>query len=163
MELEEIAQGLEGFQPFPGRGQILRLPRNVRVLDDSYNANPDSLGATLTAFAEMKGKNRGLVVLGDMLELGPGSARIHEEAGRQLGAMKLGLLVFLGEQAKFCALGAQAAGAREPQIHLAQTHEQVLRALGRVIEGGDWILIKGSRRMRMERIVEGLKKQLGGI
>jgi UDP-N-acetylmuramoyl-tripeptide--D-alanyl-D-alanine ligase len=163
MDLEEIAQGLEGFHPFPGRGQILQLRRNVRVLDDSYNANPDSLGATLTAFAEMKGKNRGLVVLGDMLELGPGSPQIHEEAGRRLGAMKLGPLFFLGEQAKFCAQGVKAAGAGEPQIHLAQDPEQVLRALGKVIQEGDWILIKGSRRMRMERIVEGLKKQLGGI
>ncbi|MGE5253015.1 MAG: UDP-N-acetylmuramoyl-tripeptide--D-alanyl-D-alanine ligase, partial [Planctomycetaceae bacterium] len=71
---EEIGAGLEKFQPYSGRGKIHRLGRNLHLLDDTYNANPDSLEATLLAFGEMKAASRGLVVLGDMLELGPGTA-----------------------------------------------------------------------------------------
>jgi UDP-N-acetylmuramoyl-tripeptide--D-alanyl-D-alanine ligase len=159
--LEGIVAGLEGFQPFPGRGQIIRLRRNVHILDDSYNSNPDSLQATLSAFAEMKGKNRGLLVLGDMLELGPSSAAVHEEAGKRIGEMRVGHLFLVGEQAKHLAGGAKAAGMREQSVHVARNHEEVLEGLRKVVEEGDWILVKGSRRMHMERVIEGLTNCLG--
>jgi UDP-N-acetylmuramoyl-tripeptide--D-alanyl-D-alanine ligase len=158
---EEIVAGLEDYQPFPGRGKVIRLGRNVRILDDSYNSNPDSLKATLSAFAEMKGKNRGLVVLGDMLELGPGSAEAHEKAGELAGEMKFGHLFFFGEQARHLAEGAKAAGMSAEKVDVARNHGEVLEGLERVIQEGDWILVKGSRKMQMEGIIAGLENYLG--
>jgi UDP-N-acetylmuramoyl-tripeptide--D-alanyl-D-alanine ligase len=161
MDLEEIVTGLEGFQPFPGRGQVIRLRRNVRILDDSYNSNPDSLQAVLSAFAEMKGKNRGHLVLGDMLELGAGTAAAHKESGKRIGEMRCGHLFLLGEQAKHLAEGAKAAGMKGQEVHVARNPEEILESLQEVVKEGDWILVKGSRRMRMERIIEGLADCLG--
>jgi len=161
MDLKAVAGGLEGFQPFPGRGKIVYLGRSLRILDDSYNSNPDSLAATLSAFVEMKGKSRGLLVLGDMLELGPSSSEAHEKAGKWIGGMNFGHLFFLGENAPHLARGAKSAGMARPRVHVAQNHEELLEGLEKVIEEGDWILVKGSRRMQMERIIRGLEDRLG--
>jgi len=161
VDLEGIAGGLEGFQPFPGRGKILYLPRNLRILDDSYNSNPDSLAATLSAFVEMKGKSRGLLVLGDMLELGLSSSAAHENAGKRIGGMNFGHLFFLGKEASHLAAGAKSAGMARQKVHVAQNHEEVLQGLEKVVQEGDWILVKGSRRMQMERIIQGLEDRLG--
>jgi UDP-N-acetylmuramoyl-tripeptide--D-alanyl-D-alanine ligase len=161
LDLEEIGAGLEGFQPFPGRGKVIRLRRKVCILDDSYNSNPDSLQATLSAFAQTKGENRGLLVLGDMLELGPGSAAAHEKAGERIGKMRVEHLFLLGDQAQHLAKGAKAAGIAEQKVFLARDRREVLEGLRKVIEPGDWVLVKGSRRMQMEWIIEGLADFLG--
>jgi UDP-N-acetylmuramoyl-tripeptide--D-alanyl-D-alanine ligase len=161
VDVERMVAGLEKFQAFPGRGKVIVLRRNVRLLDDSYNANPDSLKATLSAFAEMKGKNRGLLVLGDMLELGPDSEEAHKKAGERIGEMKRAHLFLLGEQAGHLAEGAKAAGMEEKNVRVVRNHQEVLEGLGKIVEEGDWILVKGSRRMHMERIIEGLVESLG--
>ena len=161
LSLEEIGAGLEKFQPYAGRGRILRLGRNLHLLDDTYNANPDSLEATLLAFGEMKEKSRGLVVLGDMLELGPGTVDFHVQAGKRVGGLGFAHLFFLGDQGEHLAEGARAAGMDEGRIHSFTDPEEVLKNLKDAVEEGDWILVKGSRRMRMERVVEGLVNRLG--
>ena len=156
-----MAAGLEKFQPYAGRGRILRLGRNLHLLDDTYNSNPDSLEATLAAFAEMKEGSRGLVILGDMLELGPGAADFHVQAGRRVGEMACGHLFFLGDQKDRLAEGARSAGMEERRIHSLSAPEEAAERLEEVMEEGDWLLIKGSRRMKMETIVEELVKRLG--
>ena len=161
MEPEEIAAGLASFQPVYSRGKPALLSGGIRVLDDSYNSNPDSLRATLAAFAEMKGKNRGLAVLGDMLEVGPSSPAFHEQAGRGVGEMGLAHLFVFGEAARGIAEGARAAGMEEKRIHAPRDLEELGARLEEVLEPGDWILVKGSRRMRMERVVEALKGRRG--
>ncbi|HXZ35114.1 MAG TPA: UDP-N-acetylmuramoyl-tripeptide--D-alanyl-D-alanine ligase, partial [Thermodesulfobacteriota bacterium] len=117
LDAEKIAAGLETFHPYPGRGRIHRLGRGLHLLDDTYNSNPDSLQATLAAFGEMKGETRGLVVLGDMLELGPGTAGFHEEAGKFVGALGFEHLFLCGEQREHLAEGAKSAGMEESRIH----------------------------------------------
>lgn len=161
MGLKEIGAGLEVFQPFSGRGKILGLGQNVRVLDDSYNANPESLRAILQAFAEMKGQDRGLLVMGDMLELGPASPAEHEKAGREIGKMGFAHIFFMGEKAPHLAKGALTSGMEEKKVHTAASHEEVLRSLEKIIEKGDWVLVKGSRAMQMERVIRGLENFLG--
>ena len=161
MDLEEIAAGLQGFQPYAGRGKVLLLGRQVHVLDDSYNANPDSLAATLDAFSEMKEKGRGIVILGDMLELGAASAQAHEEAGRRIGEMGLDHLFVIGKEAHHLAAGAEAAGMARARIHAAGSQGEMLDELGKRVREGDWILVKGSRRMQMEKVIAGLKELLG--
>ncbi len=157
IRLEEIVTGLEEFQPLAGRGTILRLGRNIRIMDESYNSNPDSLQATLAAFGEMKGKGRGLLVMGDMLELGSTSSAEHEKIGKWIAQRGLAHLIFFGEKAHDLAEGARMGGAEKGKVLVAQTHEEVLKNLEKIIESGDWILVKGSRAMQMERIIQGLQ------
>jgi UDP-N-acetylmuramoyl-tripeptide--D-alanyl-D-alanine ligase len=160
---DEIASALEGFQPVSGRGKPVLISDRIQVLDDSYNSNPDSLEATLSAFAEMKGAGRGIAVLGDMLEIGPLSGEFHEEAGRRVGAMHFAHLFVFGEAARHLAVGAKASGMEEGRIHFSEDMEELLQTLGKTCVSGDWILIKGSRRMQMERVIEGLKHRSGRV
>jgi UDP-N-acetylmuramoyl-tripeptide--D-alanyl-D-alanine ligase len=161
MNIEGIAAGLEKFQPYSGRGRIIPLGKNVRLLDEAYNSNPDSLEASLSAFSAMKGKRRGLLVLGDMLEIGPDTAEAHEKAGRRMGGEGFAHLFCLGEMGEYLARGAKEAGMDQRRVHPAKDYGEILENLGDLVEEGDWILIKGSRKMRMERIVEGLIERLG--
>jgi UDP-N-acetylmuramoyl-tripeptide--D-alanyl-D-alanine ligase len=157
VEGSEIAAGLETFQPVYGRGKPLFLPGGIHVLDDSYNSNPDSLEAALAAFAEMKGEGRGIVVLGDMLEIGPLSKEFHERVGRLAGGMRFAHLFVFGEAARHIAVGAKTSGMEAGRIHFAADMEELLQTLEKTLVPEDWILIKGSRRMRMERVIEGIK------
>jgi UDP-N-acetylmuramoyl-tripeptide--D-alanyl-D-alanine ligase len=160
LDAEKIAAGLEGFQPHPGRGRIHRLGRGLHLLDDTYNSNPDSLEATLAAFREMKEEARGIVVLGDMLELGPGTAGFHEEAGRRVGALGFEHLFFCGEQREHLAEGAKSAGMEGSRIHIFENPQEIPESLESRVGEGNWILVKGSRRLRLERVVEALIERL---
>ena len=161
VNIEGIAAGLEKFQPYSGRGRIIPLGKNVHLLDEAYNSNPDSLEATLSAFSAMKGKSRGLLVLGDMLEIGSDTTEAHERAGRQMGGAGFAHLFCLGEMGEYLARGAKEAGMDQRRVHPAKDYGEILENLGDLVEEGDWILVKGSRKMRMERIVEGLIERLG--
>ncbi len=160
LDAEKIAGGLERFRPYPGRGRIHSLSRGLHLLDDTYNSNPDSLRATLAAFGEMKGEARGLVVLGDMLELGPGTVGFHEEAGKHVGALGFEHLFLCGAQREHLAEGAKSAGMEESRIHTFADPGEIAESLVRVAGEGDWILVKGSRRLRMEKVVEALIERL---
>ncbi len=161
VEMDGIVTGLETFRPVPGRGQILPLGRNISVFDDTYNANPDSLNATVSAFLALTGERRGILVLGDMLELGSASAEAHQKAGKEVGEKGFAHLFFLGEYAAHLAAGARAAGVKGERIHPLGTHQEVVAGVKEILEDKDWILIKGSRRMAMEKILQGLIHHLG--
>ncbi|MGQ9693269.1 MAG: UDP-N-acetylmuramoyl-tripeptide--D-alanyl-D-alanine ligase [Thermodesulfobacteriota bacterium] len=159
--LEEIVAGLKAFQPYPGRGKIILLKKNIRIWDDTYNANPDSLRASLAAFLEIKGAGRGLLVLGDMLELGATAPVQHQEMGRFIGRCGFSFLFFLGKQAPFLKQGAQEAGLPADRIFVAVHEEDILLKLKEVSQENDWIMVKGSRLMKMERIIQGLQEFWG--
>jgi UDP-N-acetylmuramoyl-tripeptide--D-alanyl-D-alanine ligase len=161
VKMDGIVAGLEKFRPLAGRGQIFPLGRNISVFDDTYNANPDSLNATLSAFLSLKGERRGILVMGDMLELGSLAAEAHQKAGKEVGEKGFAHLFFLGDAAARLEAGAREAGMREKTIHRPGTHAEVVAGVGAVLQDGDWILIKGSRRMGMEKILEGLIRRLG--
>ncbi|MBI4496031.1 MAG: UDP-N-acetylmuramoyl-tripeptide--D-alanyl-D-alanine ligase [Deltaproteobacteria bacterium] len=155
---EEIAAGLQGFQSFPGRGQVRRLGREVHILDESYNSNPGSLEAALAAFREAKGGSPGILVLGDMLELGEASARLHEESGRRIAELGPKHLFLLGEKAGSLAAGARTRGRK---VTASMDPQEILEELEKVIQPGDWVLVKASRRIGLERIIDGLEDRLG--
>ncbi|MGB9698622.1 MAG: UDP-N-acetylmuramoyl-tripeptide--D-alanyl-D-alanine ligase [Thermodesulfobacteriota bacterium] len=157
MGLGEIVAGLKAFQPYPGRGKVIILKNNIRIWDDTYNANPDSLRASLTAFLELKGEGRGLLVLGDMLELGAAASVQHREIGRLIGRCGLTYLFCLGQQAPFLKQGAQEGGMPAERIFVADQQERILLKLKEVGQENDWIMVKGSRLMKMERIIQGLQ------
>jgi UDP-N-acetylmuramoyl-tripeptide--D-alanyl-D-alanine ligase len=146
--LDAVSQGLESLSPVAGRFTIHRLPDAVTVIDDTYNANPGSLQAALEVLAMAGGET--WLVLGDMGELGLGAEEFHREAGRRARAAGVDRLFTLGELARAAAESFGADAAAYDSI------EALVTALREALHGGLRVLVKGSRRMRMERVVAAL-------
>ena len=152
---EEIKAGLEGFDAAPGRMNMVETMAGFHVIDDTYNANPVSMTAAISALASVKGEGRGLVVLGDMFELGARSKEFHHALGvvaAQSGAVRVYATgTFAGE----VAAGALDAYMK-PEDVMAGSRADILADLKKRIAPGDWVLVKGSRASEMEKIVSGL-------
>jgi UDP-N-acetylmuramoyl-tripeptide--D-alanyl-D-alanine ligase len=125
---------------------------DVEVFDDVYNANPESMRASLAAFEELSGARRRLVVLGDMLELGPDAPTLHREIGGCAAAVRPAHLVVAGRFAD-----AMAEGAREVDgmldIHVATDAAAAAAEVSRIVASGDMVLVKGSRGVGLERVI----------
>ena len=148
LPLETIREGLETVEPVAGRLRPRQGVSGVRILDDSYNANPVSLVAALDVLAQQPG--RGWLVLGDMAELGCGGTRFHRDAGDAARASGVERLYTLGEQSGLAAEAFGDDGRRFLDV------DALIDAVREDAESGVTILVKGSRSMRMERVVEGL-------
>jgi len=146
--LAAIARGLAAFEPVQGRLQKQAGTRGSTVLDDSYNANPDSVIAAIEVLAHAAGTK--LLVLGDMGEVGAHGAAFHAEIGRYARAAGIDRLYLLGE---LCAHTAAAFGAGAERYG---DIDSLLAALDPGLGAGATVLIKGSRFMRMERVVQAL-------
>jgi UDP-N-acetylmuramoyl-tripeptide--D-alanyl-D-alanine ligase len=154
--LDEIAAGLAAVRPPAGRMARLALPCGVTVLDDTYNANPQSMEVALRSLAALKGAQRGIAVLGDMGELGATAPAAHRAAGRLAAELGVELLFAVGNHAGEVLAGAREAGLpAERGVAAGDAGELAERVRG-ALRGGDWVLVKGSRSMRMERIVQAL-------
>jgi UDP-N-acetylmuramoyl-tripeptide--D-alanyl-D-alanine ligase len=136
--------------------QMHRLADGRVLIDDSYNANPGSLlAAVRTVTLESRGKPV-VAVLGDMRELGPGSASLHREVGHQIAALGVAQLITLGQMTVELARGAREAGLAASACRHAESHEQIVNWLRNQVIKDAWVLVKGSRSMAMDRIVEGI-------
>ncbi len=154
VSLSAIARGLAAPRPVPGRLQP-RLGRDgVRLIDDSYNANPDSVGAAIEVLAGLPGRR--WLILGDLAELGPTSPELHEAIGRRARDAGLDRLVGVGPQSRL------AAAAFGPGGLSFADRESMLAALGKGFDAGDLVLVKGSRSAGMERVVQALTAGPGG-
>ncbi|MBI5190102.1 MAG: UDP-N-acetylmuramoyl-tripeptide--D-alanyl-D-alanine ligase [Nitrospirae bacterium] len=154
-DAKEIKAGLEIFRPAGMRMEVMDID-GAHVINDAYNANPASMAAALTALASLRGGRR-MAALGEMLELGPGAARSHYDAGRLAGAEGLALLVVMGEHAAETARGAVESGMSEKDVVVAPDHEAAAAAIAARLRQGDHLLVKGSRGMKMERVIEHLR------
>lgn len=157
LTLPEIAAGLESARPAKGRC-VWRETGGVRILDDTYNANPPAMRAAFDTVAAHRGGSRLVVVLGDMLELGPLADDAHAALGREVAARGAAEFVGLGRHMKAAVEAAREAGLAEAQ-HATTFEDTVAHVLKRVVPG-DLVLIKGSRGMRMERVVDALAARL---
>lgn len=151
--VEEIKRRLERFKPLPMRMEIVSL-RGVTFINDAYNANPQSVEMALSALSRGSGKGRAFVVLGEMLELGDISKAAHRAVGRHIGALNVAGVFLLGDHASDLADGAIEAGMNPRNVWIVQGHNEIASLLKNLVRPGDWILVKGSRRMRMERVIE---------
>jgi UDP-N-acetylmuramoyl-tripeptide--D-alanyl-D-alanine ligase len=156
--LEAAAAALAGAAPVRGRLHW-RSAGGVRILDDTYNANPASLRAALDALAARPG-GRIWVVFGDMLELGPAGDTAHAEAGRWIAAAGAAGLATTGVAARRTGEAARDAGC--PDVAAGETPEAAAAHVAARVAPGDRVLVKGSRGMRMERAAEALVRHLGG-
>ena len=155
LDLADIQTGLAAVRPVAGRMQIQRLPGSITIINDCYNANPASAAAAINTLAALKGASRGILVMGDMLELGPDAAALHRLTGERAGSADLALLYAHGPHAEEVAAGARSAGMAAARI-LTGPVADICSDLTARLQPGDWVLIKGSRGMRMERAVEAL-------
>ncbi len=154
--LDRIKAGLEAYVPQAGRMGISNLNRDIRLVDDTYNANPASMQAAIETLARTGGRRRTIAVLGDMLELGDQSAALHRQIGRLVGDHRIDRLFVTGQFAGHVADGARERGMADEQVvcdnKLAVTEQLVAH-----LETGDFILVKGSRGMAMETVVEAIR------
>lgn len=153
---EDIAQGLSAYRPFRQRMQIHRLKDGRVVVDDTYNANPRSMAAAVQAVRSACGGMPVIAVLGEMRELGSESASLHRSLGREVGALGISLLITMGELGREIAIGARDSGMKASACLHAESHEEAIALLKEHRLEKSWIVVKGSRAMTMERVVEGL-------
>jgi UDP-N-acetylmuramoyl-tripeptide--D-alanyl-D-alanine ligase len=158
--LVEVAEGLARYQPVGGRMERVALPRNIILINDTYNANPQSMRVALESLAKLKGGSRGIAVLGDMGELGDAALEAHRATGRRVAELGLDHLFALGQFAAALAEAAVAAGMARERVHVGGSHEQVASEVRELLQGNDWVLVKGSRSMKMERVVEALAESV---
>jgi UDP-N-acetylmuramoyl-tripeptide--D-alanyl-D-alanine ligase len=156
VEVQQIKEALENFQPFPMRMEVVPLKGGTTLINDAYNANPYSTKLALETLAEAKGKGRAIAVLGDMLELGSFTQEAHEEVGKKVRELSIDFLLALGEEASTVVRSAIRHGFPMERARVVENHSAAISLLREMIQDGDWILIKGSRRMAMEKIVGGL-------
>jgi len=155
----DIKKGLEAVQPPPMRMELVTLGKGIKVINDAYNANPHSMESALRALQEVGGKRK-IAVLGDMWELGNYAQRAHQELGRTVRERGVDLLFLLGRFAPHVAQGAEEAGMDPRAIYREKDHHELSLRLARTVKKGDWVLIKGSRVMRMEKIIQELREIL---
>jgi UDP-N-acetylmuramoyl-tripeptide--D-alanyl-D-alanine ligase len=152
---EIIANGLELFRPYDKRFNLEKVG-GLMLIDDSYNANPASMGAALATLAELKGDRTAFVVLGDMLELGGNEAELHRMAGVQ-AAQVADRLYLYGTLSAYCAEGAVSAGMPAATVIRGLSHGEIAAdILARAAEE-DFILLKGSRGMQMEKVADVIR------
>jgi len=152
LDPDETARSLGNFQAIHRRSQILTLPSGVHLLNDCYNANPGSMAMALNTLKELRGRDRGAAALGDMLELGNGSVKAHREIGRVAASTGLDFLVVYGKFNGETAAGAKEGGLQ--QVMLVNSREEGARVLKDFLQPGDWLLVKGSRSMHMEGLID---------
>ncbi|MEN8181137.1 MAG: UDP-N-acetylmuramoyl-tripeptide--D-alanyl-D-alanine ligase [Myxococcota bacterium] len=157
--VSDVAEGLARYRPVGGRMEQMALPRNIIIINDTYNANPQSMEVALRSLARLKGEARGVAVLGDMGELGGSAPDAHREVGRLVAELGVDLLFVLGDHAREIQEAALAAGMDPGQVCRGEDHESLGRSVREILQGNDWVLVKGSRSMRMERVVLALTRE----
>jgi UDP-N-acetylmuramoyl-tripeptide--D-alanyl-D-alanine ligase len=154
VSVSAVVAGLQAFEPVKGRSKVLRLAvqgRSVTLVDDTYNANPDSVRAAIDVLADLPGSH--VLVLGDMGEVGHQGAAFHAEAGRYAKAKGIEQMFTLGELAQV------AANAFDGARHF-DSAEHLVDALLHTLPHQHSVLVKGSRFMRMERVVQAMESMV---
>jgi UDP-N-acetylmuramoyl-tripeptide--D-alanyl-D-alanine ligase len=152
----DAVAALATLTPADKRGQVLQVG-NITVVNDCYNSNPKALNAMVDALAAMPAKRR-IVVAGEMLELGPTSAEMHQAAGRHVAEKKMDVLLGVRGLAQAMVESARVAGMR---AEFVATPEEAGEWLAREAQSGDVVLLKASRGVKLEKALETWKASRG--
>jgi UDP-N-acetylmuramoyl-tripeptide--D-alanyl-D-alanine ligase len=158
-DLDAAIDRIEQLEAGPGRGKIHRLSRGMLLVDDSYNSSPGALASVLETVRLSEPDGRKVLVLGDMLELGPMQDALHREAGKRVATAGAALFIGVGPLSRATTEAARRAGV--PEVHHHLDSSKAADSVAEFLRDGDLIVVKGSRAMRMERVVEALLEQSG--
>ena len=158
---ESIRQGLTMFAAVSGRMEIIKLQNGAYLINDAYNANPASVREALLTLKDLKNAHNAFVFLGDMLELGEAAREMHRRVGMLLSTIGVTAVFLQGDFAEVTAAGAWEGGLTKEQIMFLKDVEEAVACLKKQLRKGDWILVKGSRRMKMDRIVARICEDVG--
>ena len=150
LSVEEIQRGISSLTTTKMRFEVIRRD-GLTIINDAYNASPASMRVAIKTTSEVYG-GRLIAVLGDMLELGDISERVHREIGVEVAENKFDTLITLGELGKLIAEGARDAGLKN--VYSFDTHEAAAKKILELVSDGDTILFKASHVMHMEKIIE---------
>lgn len=159
--LSDIVERTSALRPAPHRGEVLRLRNGVTVIDDSYNSNPTALEASLDVLRREARASRRLAVLGEMLELGHASTALHERCGRAAAAAGLQRLITVGgAPARALGMAAVRAGMPARAVTHTTSSDDAAAIVVDAVQAGDLLLVKGSRGVRTDAVVDRLKVEL---
>ncbi|MCJ7814074.1 MAG: UDP-N-acetylmuramoyl-tripeptide--D-alanyl-D-alanine ligase, partial [Candidatus Atribacteria bacterium] len=160
-ELELIERGLSSFKPLDLHMQLSNFCNGIKILNDSYNASPLSVKSALETLSEIAQNNRKIAVLGDMLELGEKTGFYHQEIGKKVVKLSIDILITIGQGGKIIAQSSKEEGMAEERVFSFKKNEKIniARKLLNLTKPGDFILLKGSREMKMEEILEFWQKE----
>jgi UDP-N-acetylmuramoyl-tripeptide--D-alanyl-D-alanine ligase len=161
LDLEQIIESLRFLPQAPSRGQILHFRGGFTVIDDSYNSNPQALMSMLETFSKLRGYRRRIVVAGEMLELGGTSESLHYKCGRFAAECRVDILVAVQGASSELARGALDAGLPDSQVHFFTEVNPTIDFVTRNVQKGDLLLIKGSRGVHLEKVVQALRSDHG--
>jgi len=153
---ETIRRGLEAFRPYDRRFSLERAGQLI-LIDDSYNANPASMSAALETLRAIKGRQRAFVALGDMLELGGDEIELHRALGREAAGVA-DRLYLCGPLMQHAAEAACQAGLLPDNVICSGQHDEILVDILAHAAAGDFVLVKGSRGMKMDVIADGVRE-----
>ena len=157
IHLDDIKKGLSSFKNVGMRQQISNL-NGITIIDDSYNASPDSMKSAITVLKSI-GSGRKIVVMADMLELGGNSENAHYDIGRYMAIEGVNILITVGNLSQNAAEGIKSTNQEVISLKCSNNSE-AFDTLKNIIKTGDKILVKGSRGMHTEEIVQNLKNYL---
>ncbi|RJQ66294.1 MAG: UDP-N-acetylmuramoyl-tripeptide--D-alanyl-D-alanine ligase [Desulfobacteraceae bacterium] len=153
----DIKAGLESFAPTKGRLKVIRTARGVNIIDDTYNANPASMAAAFNTLAALRRDRPGIIIVGDMLELGAQTEALHRQVGALAAGSGASRLYAYGPHARAVLDGAGRAGLADSDM-FAGSKEAIAADVAQHLSPRHWVLVKGSRGMAMETVVEAIRQ-----
>jgi UDP-N-acetylmuramoyl-tripeptide--D-alanyl-D-alanine ligase len=161
IELDLIERGLSSFKPLDLHMQLSNFYNGIKILNDSYNASPLSVKNALETLAEVARNNRKIAILGDMLELGEKTDFYHREIGKEVVKLSIDTLITVGQGGKIIAQSSKEEGMAEERVFSFEKNKKLnlAKKLLNLIKPGNFVLLKGSREMKMEEILEFWQKE----
>lgn len=160
LEPAEAAPVFAAFSPSPLRGEALRFAPGFTVVNDAYNSNPRALTSMAEALSRTPDARRRILVAGEMKELGATSAQLHRELGEKIAALgNIDFLAGVTGEARHLVEGAVAAGLASERARFFETKEAATDWLAGTVQAGDWVLLKASRGVALETVLEALKQR----
>jgi UDP-N-acetylmuramoyl-tripeptide--D-alanyl-D-alanine ligase len=161
--LDSIALTLSLAKPAPHRGEILKFREGFTVVDDSYNSNPQALQQMTRLLASVREARRRILVAGEMLELGPDGAALHADCGRFAAQSGITMVIGVRGLAEHLIAGASEAGLPSESLHFVGDAAEAGELLVKFLKPGDVVLVKGSRGVKTERVLDVLKHRFSII
>lgn len=154
VDMESIAEGIANAKTTGWRMEMINKPEEITIINDAYNANPVSMRSALMALGDISREKRAIAVLGDMGELGPVSEKAHRELGKMAVDYGTDILITVGRRSRKTAQAARESGLPRGSIFPTDGVDRAAEVLRAIIEPGDVVLIKGSRFLGLERLVD---------